>query len=398
MENPFAFGNPIDSPQRFIGRRQELQQIVSRLLSGGHESTSVIGERRMGKTSLLLHLSNPEVLSSYSLDRDHYCAVFMDCQGLTNITPNRFWQRVSHKLGLAIDDPMLKLEVEKLKSNLNFDLFDLEDLFNIFNTKGKRILLFLDEFEFITQNPNFGADFFGGLRSLAIHSNLSLIPATRCELVELCHSDDIKSSPFFNIFATVILRPFSMNEYLELFQQYIPNLKQEFTQQDIDLIYQLSGGYPFFVQMAGHSLWKVKTKGIKEEYMAAELVREFDQQAEPHFDYLWNQCSESERVTLLTILVLQSQKSPKKNSLIENILEIHPFSKQDIPELQKRGLVTFDGLSFRVFSSSFSKWIINEISATPDAKEDTVSVENWLKSGGKEAGVTTLRRGQLAHC
>jgi len=51
--NPFSFGNPIRDPQRFIGRRSDLQQIVDRLRSSAHESTSVVGERRIGKTSLL---------------------------------------------------------------------------------------------------------------------------------------------------------------------------------------------------------------------------------------------------------------------------------------------------------------------------------------------------------
>ncbi len=59
--NPFTFGNPIKEPGRFIGREAEIRQIVNRLLSSAHELTSVIGERRIGKTSLLLHLANGQV-------------------------------------------------------------------------------------------------------------------------------------------------------------------------------------------------------------------------------------------------------------------------------------------------------------------------------------------------
>ena len=81
-------------------------------------------------------------------------------------------------------------------------------MFETIGEQGLTTVLLLDEFEYVTQNPNFGSDFFGGLRALAIHQNLPLVTSTRRELVDLCHSDEIKGSPFFNIFANVVLRPF----------------------------------------------------------------------------------------------------------------------------------------------------------------------------------------------
>ena len=62
--NPFSFGNPIKDPERFYGRQAEIRQIVNRLLSSAHESTSIVGERRIGKTSLLCNLANPGVAAS----------------------------------------------------------------------------------------------------------------------------------------------------------------------------------------------------------------------------------------------------------------------------------------------------------------------------------------------
>ena len=48
LDNPFTYGNPISNPQRFIGRRREIEQAFSRLLSAEGESTSIVGERRWG--------------------------------------------------------------------------------------------------------------------------------------------------------------------------------------------------------------------------------------------------------------------------------------------------------------------------------------------------------------
>ena len=99
--NPFTFGNPIKDPARFIGRQTEIRQISGRLLSSARESTSIVGERRMGKTSLLYHLAHPEVAAGLGLTSDRYCMVYIDFQGLTDITPARFWQRVLSKAARA---------------------------------------------------------------------------------------------------------------------------------------------------------------------------------------------------------------------------------------------------------------------------------------------------------
>ncbi|MBI9051833.1 MAG: AAA-like domain-containing protein [Anaerolineaceae bacterium] len=214
--NPFTFGNPIKDPARFYGRREDLRQIVNRLRSSAHESTSIVGERRIGKTSLLKYLDTPEVAAQLGLPPAEYCMVYIDFQGLTDITPERFWQRVLRKMERSICLPELLPEIQALREMGAFDLFDLEDLFESIAGRGLTTVLMLDEFEYVTQNPNFGSDFFGGLRALAIHQNLPLLTATRRELVDLCHSEELKGSPFFNIFANIVLRPFSRAEVLEM--------------------------------------------------------------------------------------------------------------------------------------------------------------------------------------
>jgi len=110
--NPFTFGNPIRDPAKFFGRREELRQVVNRLRSSAHESTSIVGERRIGKTSLLKHLENSMVAQSLGLPPEQFCMVYMDFQGLTDITPPRFWQRVLQKLERAICKPELAVEIK----------------------------------------------------------------------------------------------------------------------------------------------------------------------------------------------------------------------------------------------------------------------------------------------
>ena len=383
--NPFTFGNPIKEPERFFGRKQEIRQILNRLLSSAHESTSIVGERRIGKTSLLLYLAHPKVADSLGLTPDKFCLVYVDFQGLTDITPQRFWQRVLKKMVRSVCDSSLVPAIQKLSEQEAFDLFDLEDLFQAVMDKGLTTVLFMDEFEYVTQNPNFKSDFFGGLRTLAIHNGVALIPSTRRELVDLCYSDEIKGSPFFNIFANVILRPFTRPEVDELLEGYSTQGEALLTPAERDLIWSLGGGYPFFVQMAGYYFIEGKAQGLFGEALEKFVTNNFDQQADAHYTYLWSHCSESEKITLLTILTLGLQKPSRKTiTNLENLVRIRARTPQDLVALGKRGMIEERESIYTLFSASLVRWIQREIVALPGEEENKQKAEEWLASGGRD--------------
>jgi hypothetical protein len=383
--NPFTFGNPIKEPARFYGRKAEIRQILNRLLSSAHESTSIVGERRIGKTSLLLYLAHPKVAESLGLTPDKFCLVYVDFQGLTDITPKRFWQRVLKKMARSVCDSSLVPAIQKLSEQEAFDLFDLEDLFQVVMDKGLTTVLFMDEFEYVTQNPNFKSNFFGGLRTLAIHNGVALIPSTRRELVDLCYSDEIKGSPFFNIFANVVLRPFIRPEVDELLEGYSTQGEAPLTPGERDLIWSLGGGYPFFVQMAGYYFIEGKAQGLSGETLEKYVANNYDQQADAHYTYLWSHCSESEKITLLTILTLGLQKPSKKTiTNLENLVRIRARTPQDLVALGKRGMIEERESIYTLFSASLARWIQREIVAPPGEEENQQKAEEWLASGGRD--------------
>lgn len=384
---PFTFGNPIRDPSHFIGRQSDLQQIVNRLRSSAHESTSVVGERRIGKTSLLKHLADKTVAESLGLSKGQYCMVYMDFQGLTDITPTRFWQRVLQKMERTICEPELVPQIKNIRALVDFDLFDLEDLFTIINDNGLTVILLLDEFECVTQNPNFESDFFGGLRTLAIHHNLALVTATRRELVDLCHSEELKGSPFFNIFANLVLRPFTDEEVNQLVEKYLDGTEMQFTKDERQLILTLGGGYPFFTQIAAYYLFDAKDRGLTGKVLLQQVSQSFDHQADAHYKYMWSHTNESEKITLLTVMARNDQEpSPKTLPTLENLASIHSRAHLDVPELVKRGLLVkeIQDDRYHILSPSLERWIAREIMASPGEEESETSVSEWLSSTGQQ--------------
>jgi hypothetical protein len=387
IANPFTFGNPIHDPTRFIGRQTDLLQIVNRLRSSAHESTSIVGERRMGKTSLLKHLENKQVAERIGLPAEEFCLVYMDFQGLTDITPTRFWKRVLQKIERTICDPALAPEIKTIRALDDFDLFDLEDLFAFISDKGLTIVLLLDEFEYVTQNPNFRPNFFGGLRALAIHHNLPLVTGTRRELVDLCHSEELKGSPFFNIFANLVLRPFTNEEVNTLISSYLEETEIQFNQAETDFVLSLGGGYPFFTQIAAHYVFDAKNQGLSGDLLFKNVAQAFDHQADAHFQYMWSHTSESEKITLLVVMTLNKQKSsPKTIPTLENLANYHSRAHLDIPELIKHGMLIKNSNedTYQILSPSLERWIAREILAAPGEEETETSVSQWLSTGGRD--------------
>jgi hypothetical protein len=200
--------------------------------------------------------------------------------------------------------------------------------------------MLLDEFEKVTTNTNFGPDFFYGLRSLAIQHNLTLITSSRTELIELTHSEAIKSSPFFNIFANINVRLFMEPEARQLISTSLEGSEVQFSGADIDLLFRIAGYHPFFLQAACHFLYEAYLNELDAEGRAKFLVKEFTEEAAPHLDDLWFNSRESEKIVLAALALLEKGSSASEKAFsVAQLRDIYTRSEQTLAQLEKRGLL-----------------------------------------------------------
>lgn len=92
-ENPFFHRGAIRRAHYFHGRQSEIDQILGLLRNG--QSVSLIGPRRIGKSSLLLHLCRPQVRQALSLQPPHALFVLLDCQELGGSPRKKCMKRCS---------------------------------------------------------------------------------------------------------------------------------------------------------------------------------------------------------------------------------------------------------------------------------------------------------------
>src|SRR6266516_1904179 len=114
--NPFTYGNPISRPIRFFGRERESKLIFSRLRNVEFESSSLVGERRIGKTSLLNYIADSEVRRAHGLNPNEAIFVYADLALLdATTTPPRLWQYLFRQIHQHLESD----EAEPLSAALN---------------------------------------------------------------------------------------------------------------------------------------------------------------------------------------------------------------------------------------------------------------------------------------
>jgi eukaryotic-like serine/threonine-protein kinase len=259
--NPFTYGNPISDPRRFFGRAREVEQIFGRLRNEEFESSSLVGDRRIGKTSLLKYLTDPSVRAAHSLGPEAYTFVYVDLQMVDEtMGPEQLWRRLLMLMRRHCKDREITDFLGALERDEQLDTFALDELFQQVDDRGQHVIFLLDEFEHVTANANFGPDFYYGLRSLVLHHQIALVTSSRLELIELCHSDTIKASPFFNIFANINLRLFSPTDAWSLVSQSLKGTTVEFSDQEMARMLDLAGLHPYFLQVACWALYESHKK------------------------------------------------------------------------------------------------------------------------------------------
>jgi hypothetical protein len=258
--NPFIFGSPVP-PERFIGREEEVKAILDRLVSPAPSSTAVSGEARIGKTSLLHYISSLEIAAKWRLPPEKCTFIFVDSQTIVPFSQEGFWRYILKSL--AECKAYESKYIEGLLQGDDVGGFELGVLFDRIARDGKLVVLLLDEFEHIVEHVNPDApDLLYLLRALINRPShgLALVLASRKSLEKLCEDIHFVGSPFPTNFTLLSLGPFSLVETNKLIGTYTRDTRVSFNREEIDHVYDVSGGHPSKLQKACYELFEQKTR------------------------------------------------------------------------------------------------------------------------------------------
>jgi predicted Ser/Thr protein kinase len=283
QSNPYLDRVAIRNPAHFFGRRREVTRIFSRLGAARPQSVSIVGERRIGKSSLLNYIANRDIQAKHLEDRDPFVFVKMDFQERKNISLEEFLK----------DLIILMLQAADFSEAITPDFEGVRTAVGSLQKKGRKIVVIFDEFDVVTSNTAFGEEFFSFFRSLANNYDLAYLTSSRLDLQELCHTSKIADSPFFNIFSTLNLGPFGREEALQLIAE--PSGEAGLSLEPyVDPIIELAGYFPFFLQLACSAYFE--NLMLEDGRVDAEQVRDtFREEVTPHFNDLWEHFTAEEK-------------------------------------------------------------------------------------------------------
>ncbi|MBI5301160.1 MAG: ATP-binding protein [Chloroflexi bacterium] len=262
MPNPFFYGGHVQ-PDQFVGRKHELRRIFSALdtaHTGQLQSISVVGPRRIGKSSLLFYVAHR--FSQHLSAPQNYRFTYVELPSAECRTLDGLVSKILRDLGAngnKKQPPLVRFEsaIHALKAS------------------GVCPVVCVDEFEELTDHRDeFPHDVYDSWRALINSHAIAFITASKSPLADLATTHGY-TSPFFNVFTYLPLGELTDDEARALIERGA-NGDQPFTPTEMSEVLTLAGNHPYRLQLAGSLVYETKADNRALDW--AEIRRAYIQQ------------------------------------------------------------------------------------------------------------------------
>jgi hypothetical protein len=239
----FVAGPPITKPHQFFGRERALRRISTWWKNFPMSHVALIGPKRAGKTSLTHYLQRinrmpqsalrPGQKNDWLPQARHYRWVRVDFQDARMCKLDNLLRHILTELALPIP------------SQCDLDRF--LDVVTDQHHWQRPTIIIMDDIDQGLASRDLDRAFWQSLRSLvdsAVEGNLAFLVTSQEDPARLA-DDASKTSPFFTIFNTEHLGPFTESEAREL----IASAPMPFAEAEVEWILARSGLWPALLQI-----------------------------------------------------------------------------------------------------------------------------------------------------
>lgn len=287
--DPFTPDLPVDSPDRFAGRKKEIDSVVDSLyqLNNSNPRHSIItGDRGIGKSSVLVQVKNiakgnDELAEKLELDLgdedyDFICA-WHDCS--TDQTPAIVASQLLKQLKSSFETVFSKIKLElNLGGILSISQKDspnkssLTEIVDLFCTDIKKasakanendksgIILFIDELDRVKQNSGMATFLKLSAEKLSREGikNVAFFAAGITGAIQNLEEDH---GSIYRTFKDVPLPRLKLYEVEEILKNGFDSVSCTYDDKILKGIFDLSAGYPEPVHLLGSQLLKTDDDG-----------------------------------------------------------------------------------------------------------------------------------------
>lgn len=352
----------IENIKDFFGRQELIEEIGHRLKSG--QSTSIYGERKIGKTSLLKYLFQVGIRQIPLPDAGQVIILYDTFAGKQDISQEAFIQGLYDDLRKQLNLPE---GIEKIDKNA------FRKFINEFYHEGKRFIFFFDEVDAASENIEFDHNFFSFLRSLSDKYKVQYIIASRKSIKQLIKENNV-ASPFNGLFSGNLFK-------LEVFDEenayaFCRKLSRDAMAGETiapGSIIGLAGRHPFLIRLAFYHAVNLLIKSKDNRLDFDKLKSVFEKESYYAYFYdVWSHMDAAERQLL--------KKIPLK--IPDDRMKLH--EKEKIDDFKGTGLIFQDKsgkLAF--FNHYFEKFVhegdIDVSKPSAEAEPTDLDKENFIK-------------------
>jgi hypothetical protein len=273
---PFVAGSKIEDSWRFVGRQDELHAIASRMSGVQPTSVNVVGDKRIGKSSLLYHFS--QTWEQRVPEPSRYVVVYLSLQDADCHTEEGFYQAVAEALLSRVSGWKLGLRNPLKAKPLHRQAFS--DAIKQWKQQGVLPVLCLDDFEsLLKRTEEFDNGFYDNLRSLMDDNALMLVVASRKEL-SVYGSEHRFVSQFFNLGHVLKLEDLTTDEAIQLVRlpaSSVSSAPPVLSGDEQRHAENWGKRHPYFLQLAGSCLWEARQQNKDMRWAKAEFEQQSSQ-------------------------------------------------------------------------------------------------------------------------
>jgi outer membrane protein assembly factor BamB len=316
IANPYSTGTPIHDRQMFYGRDRAIDFLKTNLARTTAQSVILLyGQRRSGKTTMLLHLVYAPILEEHipvliDMQRESYniSLIKLLCSMAYYIA------HAMRKKGITIYSP--EQNVFESDPTLAFGVF-LDEVETQLN--GHKLILLIDEFEVLEEQIKKGRlepELLEYLRSIMQHHHsINFLLSGTHKLEQLTQAN---WSVFFNIARQFRLSRLSPQGAEDLIKKPVEG-HLEYDSYALEKIRQLTADQPYLIHLICRSLID-HCNDQRKAYVTINDVNtvlpEVMQTCESHFDWLWRELTREEQI-ILSLIVEEGKDEGRALSLVE---------------------------------------------------------------------------------
>jgi hypothetical protein len=391
--NPYSSRLPVIDPERFYGRHEIISQVARGIADW--QIVSISGEPRIGKTSLLYHLTGrggagalPE-FSAAGGQPNECLSVLIELRRLPVRNALGFWRyllgRVSDEVQRAKvgTTPALAERFGLGRTSVSDDYEAQTNFESYLRALQSRVILLFDDFDILFEFEVFQIEetkrITDQLRTFKqspdLEHQLNLIIVTAGPLVDLFRTNQLLAlSPFPSSISQLIplglLDEEAVDDVIQAPWRRLADAPGPFSRDDVAFVRWMAGRHPDFLNICCFHLYEARATGSV-DYAQVRRSIDDDGSALWTMDRLWARIERT---------------PPLREALVALAQGRDPADADSLSDLEHRGLVDASTTPPRIFGEIFRTFILDKVAG--DASAAGEPSRRHLAPGAPTAGVS----------